>query len=168
MEINLIPYSPLLQWPPTTSHVSPHIILQHNNTLNTMNFQLRATAPMLSMWPCKLKLDEEKSNHAGLAQQNAFGPAFLHSLTRLIKCTAKLLAPTRKECNEYDMTVAPCFWLANYNDWSRCFAISSLPPICTPSFSLWVRLENKNKKTSIWKEYFCGVTSWAPLEMLLV
>jgi len=97
MEINLIPYSPLLQWPPTTSHVSPHIILQHNNTLNTMNFQLRATAPMLSMWPCKLKLDEEKSNHAGLAQQNAFGPAFLHSLTRLIKCTAKLLAPTRKE-----------------------------------------------------------------------
>jgi hypothetical protein len=28
----------------------------------------------------KLKLDEEKSKHAGLVQQNGFGPAFLHSL----------------------------------------------------------------------------------------
>jgi hypothetical protein len=33
-----------------------------------------------SISPCKLKLDEEKLNLAGLAQQNGFGPAFLHSL----------------------------------------------------------------------------------------
>jgi hypothetical protein len=33
----------------------------------------------------KLKLDEEKSKHAGLAQQNGFGSAFLHSLLKLIK-----------------------------------------------------------------------------------
>ncbi len=29
------------------------------------------------VWPCKLKLGEEKSKHAGLAQQNGFGPAFV-------------------------------------------------------------------------------------------
>jgi hypothetical protein len=40
--------------------------------------------------PCKLKLDEEKSKHAGLAQQNGLGPAFWHSLLRLEKSTAKL------------------------------------------------------------------------------
>jgi hypothetical protein len=32
-------------------------------------------------------LDEEKSKHAGLAQQNGFGPAFLHSLLSLVKGT---------------------------------------------------------------------------------
>jgi hypothetical protein len=40
--------------------------------------------------PYKLKLDEEKSKHAGLAQQNGFGPAFWHNLLRLEKSTAKL------------------------------------------------------------------------------
>jgi hypothetical protein len=34
---------------------------------------LRASPAMLSMCPCALKLDEEKSKHA----QNGFGPAFL-------------------------------------------------------------------------------------------
>jgi hypothetical protein len=36
-----------------------------------------------------LKLDEEKSKHASLAQQNGFGPAFLYSLLRLVKGIAK-------------------------------------------------------------------------------
>jgi hypothetical protein len=35
-------------------------------------------------------LDKEKSNHAGLAQQIGFGPAFLHGLLNLVKSTAKL------------------------------------------------------------------------------
>jgi hypothetical protein len=34
-------------------------------------------------------LDKEKSKYAGLAQQNDFGPAFLHALLRLVKGTAK-------------------------------------------------------------------------------
>jgi hypothetical protein len=34
-------------------------------------------------------LDEEKSKHAGLAEQNGFGQAFFHSLLRLVKRTAK-------------------------------------------------------------------------------
>jgi hypothetical protein len=51
----------------------------------------QATPGVLSMWPpCKLKLDEGNlSKHAGLAQQNGFGPAFLHSLLKLVKGTAK-------------------------------------------------------------------------------
>jgi len=35
-------------------------------------------------------LDEEKPKDASLAQQNGFGPAFLHSLLRLVEGTAKL------------------------------------------------------------------------------
>jgi len=34
-------------------------------------------------------LDEEKSKHAGLAQQNGFGQTLLHNLLRLVKGTAK-------------------------------------------------------------------------------
>jgi hypothetical protein len=40
--------------------------------------------------PCKLKLDEGNlSKHASLGEQNGFGPAFLHSLLKLVKGTAK-------------------------------------------------------------------------------
>jgi hypothetical protein len=41
------------------------------------------------MLPCKRKLDKEKSKDAGLAQQNGFGPTFLHIMERLGKCAAK-------------------------------------------------------------------------------
>jgi hypothetical protein len=41
------------------------------------------------MSPCKRKLDEEKSKHAGLVQQNGFGPAFFHSMQLLVKGTTK-------------------------------------------------------------------------------
>jgi hypothetical protein len=37
---------------------------------------ITAAPPVLSVWPNKRKLDEEKSKHAGLVQQNGFGPAF--------------------------------------------------------------------------------------------
>jgi hypothetical protein len=33
-------------------------------------------------------LDEEKTKHAGLAQQNGFGPALLHRMLRLAKYIA--------------------------------------------------------------------------------
>jgi hypothetical protein len=52
-------------------------------------------------------LDEEKSKHAGLARQNAFGTAFLHSLLRLVKGEEKL-NNCKEECNKYDLTAAPC------------------------------------------------------------
>ncbi len=41
-------------------------------------------------WPCILKSDEEKSTYAGLAQENGFSPAYVRSLLRLVKCSAKL------------------------------------------------------------------------------
>jgi hypothetical protein len=34
-------------------------------------------------------LDQEKFKHAGLAQQNGFGPTVLHSVLRLAKATAE-------------------------------------------------------------------------------
>ncbi len=46
--------------------------------------------PGLRMCPSERKLDEEKSKHAGLAQQNGFGPAFFHRMLRLVKGTAEL------------------------------------------------------------------------------
>jgi hypothetical protein len=37
------------------------------------------------MWPRKRKLNEEKSKHAGLAQEIGFSPAFLQRMLRLRK-----------------------------------------------------------------------------------
>jgi hypothetical protein len=82
-----------------------------------------------------------------LAQQNAFGPAFLHSLRRLVKCTAKILTPTRKECNEYDMIVAPVSYRPII-----MIGLGGLLLVVSHLFAvpvLWLLLENKNKKTYI-------------------
>ncbi len=38
-----------------------------------------------NMWPRKRKLNEEKSKHAGLAQEIGFSPAFLQRMLRLRK-----------------------------------------------------------------------------------
>ncbi len=57
-------------------------------------------------------MDEEKSKHASLAQQNGFGPTFLHTLLRLIKGTQKSLTPTPEECNKYDLTTVPVFYFS--------------------------------------------------------
>jgi hypothetical protein len=85
---------------------------------------LKASPTVFTMWTRDVR-------HVTLAQQNGFGPAFLHSLLRLVKGWAL----ARKECNKSDTTAAPSFWLANHNDWSRLFAISSFPLIWSPSFS---------------------------------
>jgi hypothetical protein len=39
--------------------------------------RLRATPRLLSMWPCTLKSDEEKSIYVGLSQENGFSPTRL-------------------------------------------------------------------------------------------
>jgi hypothetical protein len=44
---------------------------------------------VLSILPCKRKLDAEKSKYASMAQQNGFGPAFLLKVQRLVEGTAK-------------------------------------------------------------------------------
>jgi hypothetical protein len=51
---------------------------------------LRATPPVLNTLPRILKLDREKSKHAGLTQQNGFTSAKkLHGLLLMAKGTAK-------------------------------------------------------------------------------
>ncbi len=72
---------------------------------------------MFTTWLHTLKLDEEKSNHAGLALQDGFCPICFHLW--------------KKSIIKNDLIAAPCFQLANHNDWSRWFAISSLPSICS-------------------------------------
>jgi hypothetical protein len=52
-----------------------------------------------------------------------------------VKGAATTLCNCRKECNKYDLTAAQCFSFSHHNNWSRWFAITSLPFICCPSFS---------------------------------
>jgi hypothetical protein len=65
---------------------------------------LRAT-PLLSMWPCTLKFDEEKPNYAHLAQENSFFPAYFYHFSN-------------KLSNNYFkfevLTLAPGFLILNF------------------------------------------------------
>jgi hypothetical protein len=120
---------------------------------------LRATPQVLSMRPCTVKWDEEKSKHAGLAQENGFAHAQVLTLLRLVKGEANLLEKSvinmiwlllvpgfhwpnvlKSECNEYDLTAPPCFWLAKHNDWSRWSSISSSYLFAVLVSVLWVGL----------------------------
>jgi hypothetical protein len=56
------------------------------------------------------KLDAEKSKHASLAQQNGFGPAFLHSLLRFVKGTAK---PKSMPNSSHKMLLYSTFWMTS-------------------------------------------------------
>jgi len=57
---------------------------------------VRASPPVLSMWPCNLQLDEEKSKHVGLAQEIGFlatyvlHPTYVVHLLRLVNVEALL------------------------------------------------------------------------------
>jgi hypothetical protein len=64
--------------------------------------------------------------YVSLAQENGFGSAQLWTMPWLVKCAA-LLCTCRKECNKYDLTASQCFSLAHHNDWSKWFAICSVP-----------------------------------------
>jgi hypothetical protein len=52
-------------------------------------------------------------------------------------------AHAREECNKYDLTADPCFWLENHNDWSKWFAISSSHQFTVLVSVLWVGLQKK-------------------------
>jgi len=51
---------------------------------------------------------------------------------------SKVVHMLEKECNKYDLTRDPCFFLAHHNDWSRWFAISSSHIFAVPVSVLWV------------------------------
>ncbi len=57
------------------------------------------------------------------------------------------LIPATEECNKFDLTVAPYLRSANHYNWSRWFAIGSLPSTCSPSFNLMAGIEGKKKTT---------------------
>lgn len=80
------------------------------------------------------KLDEEKARHASLAQHNGFGLAFLHSLLRQLNAQQSR---------------------THVVDWSRWTAISSLPHICSPSFSFKGKVEKKQTPTNALPPFPC-------------
>jgi hypothetical protein len=66
------------------------------------------------------------------------------------------------------MTAAQYFWLVDHNDWSRWFAISSPPRICSSSFCFIGGIVKRKRANLRHLILLSRVTYWAPLEMLLV
>jgi hypothetical protein len=64
----------------------------------------------LSVWPGKLKLDEEKSKHANLARQTVLAHIFAQFADGCKRQAWQALTPAREECNKYIWLVI-CFWL---------------------------------------------------------
>jgi hypothetical protein len=64
--------------------------INEGSTVDLNSYIRGKTAEVQPHW-CTVKqlLEEEKSKHASLAQQNGFDPAFLHRMLRLAKGTAK-------------------------------------------------------------------------------
>jgi len=60
-------------------------------------------------------LDEEKLKRVGLAHKNGFAHEYLQTVLKLISA-AKCAPSAREKCNNYVLTVAPCFRVANHND----------------------------------------------------
>jgi hypothetical protein len=77
-------------------------------------------------------LDEEKSKHAGLAQRNHIGPAFLHRMLML----AKGIQSLRPAVDWFDSFIGLGWLLVTTN---------SVPPSAVPISILWVRL-GKSKR----------------------
>jgi hypothetical protein len=104
---------------------------------------IRASPPVLGMWPCTLKFDIEKSTYSRTKRSQ-------HTLVWLRKMVFLLYmcpvwwgwsAPAREECNKYDLTAAPHFWLVNRNDCSKWFAIGSSHLFVVPISVLWAGLQ---------------------------
>jgi hypothetical protein len=82
------------------------------NWSETLFSSVRGTPLVLSMWPCKGQIDDAKSKHAGLVQQNGFDLAFVHSLPG--DCCCECASSCRslsslKSLISTTCVVAPCF-----------------------------------------------------------
>ncbi len=66
------------------------------------------------------------------------------------------------------MTAAQYFWLVDHNDWSRWFAISTSPRICSSSLCFIGGIAKRKTANLRHLILLSRVTYWAPLEMLLV
>jgi hypothetical protein len=65
------------------------------------------------------------------------------------------------------LTATQCLWLVLCNDWSRWFATSNPPPICSPSFSFMAQVAKMWITKLGCEKHFCSnIVSIASLEML--
>ncbi len=78
----------------------------------------------------------KKTGARYVAQQKKSGWRKVSNHARLAEhfCTLLNLVKGTTHPSKYDVTGGLCFWLVNYNDSSRWFAVWSLPPICTSNF----------------------------------
>jgi hypothetical protein len=93
---------------------------------------LRASPMVLSMRLQTIKFIAKNSKCTGLAQEIGSSAPNSCSLPWLIK--GPTVYTSQKECNKLHLAAAQYFWLVDHNDWSRWFAISSPPCICSLSF----------------------------------
>ncbi len=54
-----------------------------------------------------------------------------------------------KECNKLDLTAAPCFWLANHNNYLGALLLVVSHLFAVPVLVLWVGLEKNKKKQNL-------------------
>jgi hypothetical protein len=109
---------------------------------------LRASPPMLSIWPCTANFGwgswVQSSESTGNCEKshNSF---------------QSLGGAPEQSNNSICWLLLVSNWLESF-DWSKWFAISSLPPTCSPSFSFMGGVGQKLvTKTWMW-EIFCKVT----------
>jgi hypothetical protein len=91
-----------------------------------------------------VKFIVKKSKCAGFAQEIGFSAPNSCSLPPLVK-GATQLCTSKKECNKLDLIATQYFLLANHNEWSRWFAISSSHVCAVPVTVLFVGLPKKKK-----------------------
>jgi hypothetical protein len=65
------------------------------------------------MWPCTLKLNEEKWKHAGLARQKGFLAQHLWTSCWSWYKAKRTCPPARENCTKRGLTVAPCIYLTS-------------------------------------------------------
>jgi hypothetical protein len=83
-----------------------------------------------------IKIGWRKVKTSPLGSVRWFWPSTFPRLAVIGKRHSKVVDP-QDECNNYYLIAAPCFWLANRNDWSRWLDISRLHLWTGFYFILW-------------------------------
>ncbi len=120
-------------------------------------YQFRAAPLALSMWPCKRKLDDKKSKHAGFAQQMVLAYHFCTWCCRWERTQQSLTPAVDPDVDLLDRLIDSGVLLLVV---SHLFAV--------PVLVLWVRLGKRAYLNLDVKNHFCKVTYWAPLGILIV
>ncbi len=105
-----------------------------------LNLVVRSSLAVRSMSPSTLKLDEEQPNTCWFSSGKWFCSCMFCRGWLGWHKPEQSCARAGEECNKYDLTATPCFWLADHDDWSKWFAISSPPHLCAQrqfQFYVW-------------------------------